>query len=71
MADKHLKKVKQLARREIRGEVEQVVKQFREDLVGNPPINTKPNWVPKFIWKFMVTSVIKKSFFEKWYGVKF
>lgn len=70
MADKHLPKIKQLARREIRSEVEAITKEFRADLVGNPPINTKPKFCPRWLWRYLVQKVINQSFIDKWYGVK-
>lgn len=69
MADKHLPKIKQLARREIRSEVEAITKEFRADLVGNPPINTKPKFCPRWLWRYLVRKVINQSFIDKWYGV--
>lgn len=69
MADKHLPKIKQLARREIRSEVEAITKEFRADLVGNPPINPKPKFIPRRLWRYLVRKVINQSFIDKWYGV--
>lgn len=69
--NKHIKKLKQMARREMRKDVSELMTEFKGELFNNPPINKKPKWIPTKIWRRIVTMVVNKEFFEKWYGVKF
>lgn len=71
MSQSKIKKIKQMARREITKNAEELIGEFRTDLIGLAPINPKPKYVPKRVWKFIVLLVIKKAFFKKWYGVDF
>jgi len=67
--NKNIKKLKQLARREMRADVQELTKELRADLVGNPPINPKPKFIPRRLWRYLVRKVINQSFIDKWYGV--
>lgn len=69
--NRQIKKLKQMARREMRKDVSELMTEFKAELFNNPPIRLKPKWIPTKIWRKIVTRVVNKEFFEKWYGVKF
>lgn len=68
MSGKQDKKIKQQYRRDMRAGVREIVDEFKKDVIGNPPINQKPKYWPRFVWTWVVTKVVNQSFFDKWYG---
>lgn len=68
MSDKQAKKIRQQYRRDMRGYVNEIVTQFKQDIVGNNPIKQKPRFLPRKIWRMVVLRVINQEFFDKWYG---
>lgn len=65
--ERNAKKTRQLYRRDMKSYVNDLTKEFRVDIIGNPPVNKKPKYMPKKLWAWMVGLVINYSFFEKWY----
>jgi len=68
MSGKQDKKIRKIARRGLKEGVRQVVGEFRDDILGKNPINPRPRWIPKRVWRWMVVKVINQDFFTKWYG---
>lgn len=68
MSQKTAKKIKQQYRRDMREGVQEIIAEFRDDLIGNSPIKPKPKFVPRALWSWIVRKVINQSFFDKWYA---
>lgn len=68
MSQKTARKIKQQYRRDMRGGVQLIIDEFRGDIIGDSPINPKPNFIPRRLWSWVVRKVINQSFFDKWYA---
>lgn len=68
MSGKQDKKIKQQYRRDMRAGVQEVIDEFKADIIGNPPFHVKPRFLPRFVWSWVVKKVVNQSFFDKWYG---